>query len=66
MHDWSDERTLIEVLIDLEVSLVKAFGWSLKDIDETDVESLIAFLGRMTGQSAGSQRKAFCDEVSFL
>ncbi len=51
-------------LIDMEISLVKALGWSLRDIDETDIESLIPFVFRLTGTSEGG--RAYCDQVDWL
>jgi hypothetical protein len=47
---------------------VKTFGWSLKDIDETDIESLLPFVFRLSGKDKGKQVKqsAFCDEVDWL
>lgn len=41
--------------------MVKAFGWSLRDIDETEIESLMDFINRLTWK-----RNAYCDEVDFL
>lgn len=42
---------------------MKALGWSLADIDRTDVESLIPFLERVNG---GGKRKVppkvYCDD----
>lgn len=43
--------------------MVKAFGWSLYDIDETDVTSLTRFLGRL-GAPAASM--AYCDQVDWM
>jgi hypothetical protein len=50
------------------VLLVQAFNWSLYDLDNTDIESLIPFLERLTrGNKAGGQgERAYCDEVSWL
>ena len=64
----------LEAMIDLEVSLVKTFGWSLRDIDETDVESLLDFVGRLTekqgigdaGGYTGRGKRAYCDTVDWL
>ena len=39
-------------------------GWSLRDIDETDIESLIPFVFRMAG--TGTIDKAYCDQVDWL
>jgi hypothetical protein len=51
-------------LIDLEISLVKAFNWSLHDIDETDIESLLPFVFRMTG--TGQNNRVYADQVDWL
>ncbi len=65
-----DNRELIDVLIDLEISLVRAFGWSLHDIDETAVESLLPFVGRFGKQkekgTPAPRRTAYADEVDWL
>lgn len=50
---------------------MKAFGWSLRDIDDTDIESLLPFINRMSAQggqgSPGTgQKKVYADEVDFL
>ncbi len=39
----------MESILELEIGLVKAFNWSLRDIDETSVESLLPFIGRIAG-----------------
>jgi hypothetical protein len=55
---------------DLEISLVRAFGWSLEDIDRTDIESLIPFLKRLNEAENGIQpvkkKKVYCDQVDWL
>ncbi len=52
---------------------MKAFGWSLGEIDETAVESLLPFLRRFnaTGGQGGAGAAApaarvYCDQVSWL
>jgi len=57
----------------LEIALVKAFGWSLRDIDETAVESLLPFIKRLTADPAGDRRgtsppikTVFVDQVDWL
>jgi len=49
-------------LIELEISLIKAFGWSLWDIDNTDIESLLPLVVHFSDNKAVS-RKAYCDQV---
>jgi len=55
---------------DLEISLVRAFGWSLEDIDRTDIESLIPFLKRLNETDGGirssNRKKVYCDQVDWL
>lgn len=58
-------------MIDLEIALVKAFGWSLWEIDETDTESLVGFVNRFTDTQGkaptGSEPKmVYCDQVDWL
>jgi hypothetical protein len=58
-------------MVDLEIALAKAFGWSLWEIDETDVESLVGFINRFTDTQgktiqASGPRKTFCDQVDWL
>lgn len=55
----------------LECSLVSACGWSLNDIDDTDIESLIPFAFEypkwMSERSSGEgRRKVYADQASFL
>lgn len=59
------------VLVGLEVELVKVFGWSLRDIDETDITSLVGFLGGLNPESESEtqtrgKKMVYCDEVSWL
>lgn len=48
---------------------MERFGWSLRDIDETDIESLLPFVFRVTGKNrekpAGPGR-VYADQVSWL
>jgi hypothetical protein len=46
----------------MEISLVKAFGWSLRDIDETEVESLMDFIDRFTGGSGEIESGIYVNE----
>lgn len=60
-----------EWVIDLEIAMVKAFGWSLRDVDETDIESLLPFMYRMTASSPEMGGKAggrmvYADEANWL
>jgi len=57
-------------MLGLKASLVKAFGWSLYDIDNTDIESLMPFIFEITGNQDKSGkrekkiRRVFCDDPS--
>jgi len=58
-------------VLDLEYMLVSMFHWSLREIDETDIESLIPFVFRFpswkSGQKAGGGRKqVYADQVDWL
>lgn len=57
-------------MIDIEVGLIKNFGWNLYAIDATDIESLLPFISRIgqsqTGMETSYALPAFCDEVNFL
>lgn len=45
-------------IVKMEVLLVKKLGWSLKDIDETDIESLMPFIAKFT-----KKKKVFIDQL---
>jgi len=53
--------------------MVERFGWSLRDIDETDIESLIPFVMRITSRTeempektVPKEKKLYCDQVSWM
>lgn len=50
---------MLDVLLDIEITLVRLFGWTIRDIDETDVEHLLMFMARYAevsgAQVAGDQ-----------
>ena len=50
----------------MEISLVKAFNWSLYELDLTDVESLLPFVFRLTGEDKAGSQMAYIDQVDFL
>jgi hypothetical protein len=62
----------VDLLLDLECSLVDATGWALRDIDETDIESLIPFIFRYPiwkreqGSPQARERKLYADDVNWL
>lgn len=41
-----DGRSLLDVMLDMEIVLVRAHNWSLMEIDATDVTSLLMFMAR--------------------
>ncbi len=56
-------------LVRLEVSIFQATGWSLHDIDETDVEHLLAFVEALPskgGKSGPVKKRVFVDQVNWL
>ena len=52
-------------MVDFEITLVKLFGWSLREIDETAVETLFPFYYRYIYRFSG-YRPTYCDEVGWL
>jgi transketolase N-terminal domain/subunit len=56
------------VIVRLEVALVRAFGWSLVDIDNTIIESLLAFIRQINaaGSPTAAPARTTCDQVSWL
>jgi transketolase N-terminal domain/subunit len=51
-------------MIDMEISLVKSFGWDLHSIDETDIESLLPFVNRFAGVSEDPKpKKVYIDQA---
>jgi len=55
----------VDWIIDLEISLVNAFNWSLRDLDEMYIETLFPFISRFTGMKTKTAVKTlkYCDEV---
>ena len=67
-------------MIDLEIALTRSLGWSLWEIEETDVESLLGFVNRLTETCSPAAvqgktpsvirsqgpRKTYCDRVDWL
>jgi hypothetical protein len=47
---------------------VEIFRWSLRDLDETDSDSLLSFVfyWPIYKDGVGKGREVFCDEVDFL
>ncbi|OGO26424.1 MAG: hypothetical protein A2136_05460 [Chloroflexi bacterium RBG_16_54_11] len=55
-------------MTDLDITLIKFFGWSLRDIDETDVDSLRSILSRFAGSTSKEPARKLkkCDQVGWL
>jgi hypothetical protein len=55
-------------MVDMEINLVKAFGWDLHSIYETDIESLFPFVSRFAGtdEKVSVNKKVYCDQVNWL
>jgi len=61
----------LAALVDLKIRLVKLYGWSLLDIDQTDIQSLLPFVSRQLKTSSNGRGahasitpkgpKIFCD-----
>jgi len=59
--------TGIDWMLDMEIALVRAFHWPIHVIEQTDVESLMLFVHRLTaGKSGSRKKKMFIDQVSGL
>ena len=60
---------MLEVILDLEIMLIKTFHWSLYELDGTDAVSVFDFLRRF-GETEGApeerKKKVFADQVSWL
>ena len=54
---------MLEVLLDMQLTLIKVFGWSLADIDQTDAVSLFDLM-RHIGRGP-APKKVFADEVEW-
>jgi hypothetical protein len=55
--------------LDLECQLVEMFHWSVREIDETDLESLIPFVFHYPRWKDGAKSKgntAYSDQVSWM
>jgi hypothetical protein len=52
----------------LECGLVEGFKWSLREIDETDMDSLLSFVfyWPVYKKGSGKKREVFVDEVDWL
>lgn len=54
----------------MEIALVERFGWSVREIDETDIVSLLTFvriyLSKHKKQAVDKEKTVYCDQVSWL
>lgn len=46
--------------------VVERYGWSLYEIDLTDIESLIPFVFRTTSGNRKAKTETYCDQVDWL
>ena len=53
-------------VLEIEHTIVAAFGWSLYDIDRTDVDSLLPFLFHKTDAQPVTKQRVYCDQVDWL
>jgi hypothetical protein len=59
-------------LTDLKITLVQAFGWSLHEINQTDIVDLLCFVRRLPAKTAAKgrppvpQQPAYCDQVDWM
>ena len=54
---------MLEVLLDMQLTLIKVFGWSLADIDRTDAVSLFDLMRHICRSQA--PKTVFADEVEW-
>lgn len=57
-------------MLEFEHGIVKRFGWSLREMDETDMESLIPFVFYKPGGGGGGgkvkKKRVYCDQVGWM
>jgi hypothetical protein len=58
-------------LTDLKITLVETFGWSLHEINQTDIVDLLRFVRRLPaktgkGRPPVPQQPAYCDQVDWM
>jgi len=58
------------MLIDIERMMVETFHWSLYDIDNTDTESMMDFIGSYNkgrpAPTGSAPQLAYCDQVDWM
>lgn len=57
------------MLVDLEIALARAHNWSLHDIDNTDIESMMLFItryGMADEPGKPAAKRVYCDQVNWL
>lgn len=64
------KKDLEDEITDMQIMLINAFHWNLKDIDEMDIESLFPFMARFIGMRqevpVPDHKKIYCDQTSGL
>jgi hypothetical protein len=53
-------------VLELEQALVQRYGWSLRELDLTDIESLLPFVFYQGRTAAAPKKITYCDQVDFL
>lgn len=55
-------------IIDMEVSLTSAFVWSLRELDDTYIESLLPFIAYFAGTAGEAAKtvRVYADQVNWL
>ena len=56
-------------MVKVEEALAERFGWSLYEMDLTDMESMLIFLTHLNKEGKGSKprrKKVFADQVNWL
>ena len=52
--------------MEMEHAIVQRWSWSLRELDETDIESLLPFVFYKPGETGSSVKESYCDEVDWL
>jgi hypothetical protein len=53
-------------MLEMERILIEKLGWSLYEMDMTDIESLIPFIQHLSGGSKTPEREVFVDQVDWI
>jgi hypothetical protein len=53
-------------MLEMERILAEKLGWSLYEMDCTDIESLIPFINHLSGGKKTMEKEVFVDQVGWL